>query len=220
MARLSRERVRNELLKLLAAPRAGEVTREFSRSGLLGSLIASAPNPQRLERLLQFTKGEERDPILNLAALALNLPEDAHRLRDKLRLSNPEHQRLVRAAEALETLHGRDAPPARQGLLKLLFLYGRRAACDALILAAAEARDEAAEWHAALDLLRTTKEPRLPFSGDDLIARGIDAGKAVGEALRLLELRWIEAGYPEEPDRLAELLDEAVLAVREQGGAA
>ncbi|QAY94431.1 polynucleotide adenylyltransferase [Methylovirgula ligni] len=220
LARLSRERVRNELLKLLAAPRTGEVTREFSRSGLLGPLIASAPNPQRLERLLQFTQGEERDPILNLAALALNLPEDAHRLRDKLRLSNPEHQRLVRAAEALETLHGRDTPPAQQGLLKLLFLYGRRAACDALVLAAAEARDAAAEWRAALDVLRTAKEPRLPFSGDDLIARGIDAGKAVGDALRLLESRWIEAGYPEAPDRLAELLDEAVITIRKQGSAA
>ena len=210
LARLSRERVRNELLKLLAAPRAGEVTREFSQSGLLGPLIASAPDPQRLERLLQFTQGEARDPILNLAALALNLPEDAHRLRDRLRLSNPEHQRLVRAAEALETLHGRDTPPDRQGLLKLLFLYGRRTACDALILAAAAARDEAAEWHRALDFLRTTQEPRLPFSGDDLIARGIDSGKAVGEALKLLETRWMEAGYPEEPERLGALLDQVV----------
>ncbi len=104
--------------------------------------------------------------------------------------------------------------------MKLLFLYGRRAACDALILAAAEARDAAAEWRAARDVLRTAKEPRLPFSGDDLIARGIDAGKAVGDALRLLESRWIEAGYPEAPDRLAELLDEAVLTIRKQGSAA
>jgi poly(A) polymerase len=214
LARLSRERIRNELTKLLAAPRAGDVTREFSQSGLLSPLIGSAPDPRRLERLLQFTEGEERDPILNLAALALNLPEDAHRLRDRLRLSNPEHQRLVRAAEALETLHGRDLPPDRQGLLKLLFFYGRRAACDALILAAAAARDEAAEWHAALDFLRTAKEPRLPFSGDDLIARGIDSGRAVGEALKLLETRWIEAGYPEEPERLSKLLDEVADAAR------
>ena len=90
-----------------------------------------------------------------------------------------------------ETLHGLDAPPQRQGFLKLLFLYGRRAACDALILAAAEARDAAADWHAAFDLLRTAKEPRLPFSGDDLLARGIDTGKAVGEALRL----WKRGGW-------------------------
>jgi poly(A) polymerase len=214
LARLSRERIRNELLKLLAAPRAGEVTREFSQSGLLGPLIAAAPNPRRLERLLQFTAGNAPDPILNLAALALNLPEDAHRLRDKLRLSNAEHQRLVAAAEALETLHGRDMPPDRPGLLKLLFLYGRRAACDALSLAAAEARATAAAWHAALDVLRTTKEPRLPFSGDDLLARGIDSGKAVGEALQSLQALWIAAGYPEEPDQLNALLDQVVTEMR------
>ena len=116
LARLSRERVRNELLKLLAAPRAGEVTRELSQSGLLGPLIASAPNPQTARKFAAICdQGEERDPILNLAALCLNLPEDAHRLREKLRLSNPEHQRLVRAADALETLHDLDTPPDERG---------------------------------------------------------------------------------------------------------
>lgn len=206
LARLSRERVRNELLKLLSAARAGEITREFSYVGLLGPLIASAPNPQRLARVLRLTADGDPDPILNLAALALNLPEDAHRLRDRLRLSNPEHQRLVKAAEAFETLHGRDGPPGEQGLRKLLFRFGRRAACDALILAAAEARDDGPEWQKALAFLREAKEPRLPFSGDDLLARGVPNGRAIGDALDTLERRWIEAGFPEEPEKLGELL--------------
>ncbi len=135
LARLSRERVRNEVLKLLAAPRGGEITREMSQAGLLGPLIASAPNPRRLENLLNLRSSEAADPVLNLAALCLNLPEDAHRLREKLRLSNPEHQRLVKAADALETLHDFDTPPDERRLLALLFRYGRRGACDALLLA-------------------------------------------------------------------------------------
>ena len=42
LARLSRERVRSEIMKLLAAPRAGDVTREFCETGLLGPLLGAA----------------------------------------------------------------------------------------------------------------------------------------------------------------------------------
>jgi poly(A) polymerase len=216
LARLSRERVRNEVLKLLAAPRAGEVTREMSQAGLLGPLLASAPNPRRLENLLNLRPGEELDPILNLAALCLNLPEDAHRLREKLRLSNPEHQRLVKAADALETLHDLDTPPDERGLLTLLFRYGRRGACDALLLAASQARDDADFWRKALSFLREAKEPRLPFGGNDLLARGITDGKAVGETLRLLEARWIEAGFPQDAPSLAALLNQAIVETHDR----
>jgi len=212
LARLSRERVRNEILKLLAAPRAGEVTREFCETGLLGPLLASAPNPLRLINLLRFTSEETRDPLLGLAALCVNLPEDALRLRERLRLSNPETERLVEAAAAFMTLHGLEKPPPAPASLRLIFRYGRQAACDALALAAAESDADVAPWREALAYARAAKQPRLPFSGADLLARGVAEGKAIGDALNDLQARWIEAGFPEDPRRLAELLEEVVAA--------
>lgn len=211
LARLSRERVRNEILKLLAAPRAGEVTREFCETGLLGPLLASAPNPARLKNLLRFAD-DQRDPLLGLAALCVNLPEDAERLRERLRLSNPETERLVEAAAAFMTLHGLEKPPPAPASLRLIFRYGRQAACDALALAAAESDADVAPWREALAYARAAKQPRLPFSGADLLARGVAEGKAIGDALNDLQARWIEAGFPEDPRRLAELLEEVVAA--------
>ncbi|MGB8277325.1 MAG: CCA tRNA nucleotidyltransferase [Methylovirgula sp.] len=209
---LSRERIRNEILKLLAARRAGEVTRIFCETGLLGPLIASAPQPARLENLLRYGGDDPPDPILRLAALCVNLAEDAQRLRDCLRLSNQEHQRLERAAEAFVTLHGLTLPPPPQGLLRLLFRHGRQTACDALALAQAEAgADVAPRWREAILYLRAAEEPRLPFSGADLLARGITNGPAIGAALKDLQQRWIDAGFPQDPRRLAQLLEEAIL---------
>jgi poly(A) polymerase len=209
--RLSRERIRNEIFKLLAARRAAEVTRSFCETGLLGPLIASAPYPARLENLLRSTADEPPDPLLRLAALCLNLPEDAQRLRDYLRLSNQEHQRLERAAEVCIRLHGIAAAPPPQALLRLLFRYGRQAACDALSLAQAEADAAAAPgFRAAILFLREAEEPKLPFSGADLMARGVTNGRAVGAALKHLQQRWMDAGFPQEPRRLAELLEEAI----------
>jgi poly(A) polymerase len=217
LARLSRERIRNEIFKLLAASRAGEVTREFSETGLLGALIASAPNPVRLENLLRYTADAPRDSLLGLAALCVNLPEDADRLRERLRLSNPEHQRLSAAAEAFIPLHGLTKPPPARALLRLLFRYGRQGACDALALAQAENdADVTDEWREALTYLRGAKEPRLPFSGADLLARGVPDGKAIGDALKELQTRWIDEGLPEDLCRLAELLEDVAAAAAEK----
>ncbi len=212
LARLSHERVRSEILKLLAARRAGEVTRQFCETGLLGPLLASAPHPARLENLLRFAGDEPRDPLLGLAALAINLPEDAERLRERLRLSNVETERLVEAAAAFMSLHGLEAPPPAPALLRLIFRRGRQAACDALALAAAESGADTEPWREALAYARAAKQPLLPFSGADLLARGVPDGRAIGQALKDLQARWIEAGFTEDPRRLAELLEDVARA--------
>jgi len=211
LASLSRERVRAEILKLFCARRAVEVSEEICWAGLLGPLLASAPNPARLRRLAAIAPSQPQDPLLRLAALCLDLPEDAERLRERLRLSNAEFKRLERAAIAHMEQHGREDPPKPDELLRLLFRHGRTAALDAAFLAQAEARaPHADEWDIARGFLHDAAEPRLPFSGADLTARGVTEGRAIGDALRRLESLWISAGFPDDPRRLAELLDDAV----------
>lgn len=213
LTRLSRERIRNEILKLLAARRAGEITEEICETGLLGPLLGAAPNPARFTNLLRRAAAERPDALLGLAALCVNVPEDAQNLRERLRLSNAEERRLCAAAEAFIALHGHHRPPPAQMLLRLLFRHGRQAACDALALARAEALPATADdWSRALDYLSGVQEPQLPFSGADLLAHGVPGGRAVGVALKDLQARWIEAGFPQDPRRLAELLDAAARA--------
>ncbi|WGJ14681.1 CCA tRNA nucleotidyltransferase [Methylocapsa sp. D3K7] len=211
LGQLSRERIRAELLKLFCARKAVEVCSEICGDGLLHPLLASAPNPARLRRLIAIGEGAgpAENPLLRLAALCLALPEDALRLRDRLRLSNTEAERLEAAARALIGLHGRDEPPGFHDLQALLFRHGRQAAVDAVLLAEADARPgNGGGWVLARNFLFEATEPRLPFSGADVIALGITEGRAIGEALRGLQARWIEAGFPTDPASLTRLLDE------------
>ncbi len=212
LARLSRERVRAELLKLLPAPRAPEVMRVMSHAGIIETLLG-AGYPARLERLTAFEaiRQQAPDPMLRLAAFAILVEEDADRLRARLRLSNDEHARLAAAARTLAALHGVDRPPPVSHLREMLFLCGRRAASDALALAFAEsAEPEDPWWLDAARYLDETAAPEFPIKGADLIARGLSPGKELGAALKTLQAKWIRAGFPRDPAVVKQLVEEAV----------
>jgi poly(A) polymerase len=214
LARLSRERVRAELMKLIAARRAGDVVQTMGECGLLEPILGGLAYPGRLSRLIAIEahRSRESDPVLRLAALSVAIPEDAERLGDRLRLANAEYERIRAAAAALVGLHGISAPPSREDLRALLFNAGREAARDALALAQAESGAPPADgaFGAADRFLAETPIPKLPFSGADLVARGVAAGPPVGQTLRAFQALWIRAGFPEEPEMLGRLLDEAV----------
>jgi poly(A) polymerase len=161
---------------------------------------------------IEHARDAKADPVLRLIALGVLVREDAERLREELRLSNAEAQRALGAARALETLHGCIAPPEPKGLRALLYQHGPQATRDALTLAQAEAclsADDAA-FASADAFAATTPRPRLPFSGADLLARGVEPGRGMGAALKSVEALWIAADFPDDPAGLTQLLDMAL----------
>jgi poly(A) polymerase len=213
LARLSPERLRAELLKLLVARGAGEAARLMAQSGIL-EIVLGACNPLRLDRFIAIDEREKppRDAVLRLGALAVITVEDADRLRARLRLSNAEHARLSRAAKALAEIRDPEIPPAAQELTRLLFLHERRTALDALALAHAESRAPASDvcWVGARLFLLANAPPQFPVRAAELIAAGVAPGPALGAALKRLQALWIKAGFPRDPAILKALVDRAV----------
>ena len=210
---LSHERVRAEMMKLLAARGAADAVAIMSETGILQKLVAGIGIAARLEEVMRIEQARAlpADAVLRLAAMAVLVADDAERLRDHLRLSNQEEARLAAAARARASWHGRASPPLPNDLYRFLFEHGRRAALDATMLAHADsgAPPDNAQWASAYAFLRDTPEPRLPFSGGDLMKRGLQPGPVIGETLKRLQAAWIRAGFPKEPEILAKLLDEA-----------
>ncbi len=207
---LSRERVHAELMKLLVARRAADSIEVMTQSGVLDDALAGAPNPRRLRRVIGIENANSAAPdaVLRLAALAVQVEEDALRLRARLRMSNAHEARLTAAARALASWHGVTIPPDEKSLRQRHYRFGRQAALDALVLAHAEslgAPDDAA-WRAAFAFLREAPDLKLPVSGADFIARGIAPGPELGAALKRFEEAWIAADFPLEPDDFARLM--------------
>jgi poly(A) polymerase len=193
---LSPERIRQEMLRLLVAARGPELVRSMLDYGLITLALAAAPRPAILERLVAIETGLGREPdaILRLSALAVEVPEDADRLRDRLRLSNEEHARLAQGAIGTPDL----APSVPERLARAhLYAAGEAAYRQRVLIAWARSGDapESQTWRDRLALPERWQPPHFPIGGADVMALGVPAGPRVGELLRALEAWWIAGDF-------------------------
>ena len=187
---LSRERVADELLKLLALPDPNAtVARMFAR-GVLPVVLPEAckAHVHALERAIaaESAQGFGAQPLRRLAALLPPSPEVAETVSARLRLSKAQRARLVCAA-------GRRAEDA-ENAKALAYRHTTAFAIDRLLLLGEDAR-AIADW----------QPPTFPLKGGTIVARGVAAGPEVARILQTVERRWVAEGFPGEP-RIEELL--------------
>jgi poly(A) polymerase len=197
LSTLSAERVRMEFLRLLAAPRGPEIAALMQDYGLLPAVLGAAPRPVLLARLaaIEAALGVAPDPVLRLAALAVEIPEDAERLRGRLRLSNEQATKLARGAMWREADIGPASPEARARAW--LYRYGAAAYRERVLLAWTRSGDppDSAAWCHRLVLPQRWPPPRFPLKGADALALGVSSGPRVGEILRAVEDWWIAEDF-------------------------
>jgi poly(A) polymerase len=179
---LSRERIADELIKLLGLPDPAPTLAVMVERGILKPVLPEI-TADRLEDLRALIGSEaaaaiSANAVRRLAALLPRSSDIAEAVATRLRLSNKAKKRLICAV-------GADSFTSPRALA---YRLGNDCAIDRLLLAGAgEDAVLVSGWHA----------PRLPISGGDLIARGVPQGPAVARTLKQIDQRWAEAGFPE-----------------------
>lgn len=179
---LSRERIRDELLKLLVAKDAVRVLGLMIEHGVLRAVLPEidASGVERLATLAQAEAAAKLapDPIRRLAAI---LPREAQvndAVGARLKLSNAERQAL--ASAIIDDL--------AEGPQALAFRITPERAVDRLLLAGdAKAAQDIAGW----------TPPVLPITGGALIQRGLSKGPEVAKALHRVRDQWVAEGFPD-----------------------
>ena len=179
---LSRERIADELLKLLGLPDPAPTVKVMLERDILKPVIPEirADAIDRLEALIrdESAAAVAGDPVRRLAALLPSDPELAADIAARLRFSNKAGKRLKNAVLAETGL-----PPRA-----LAYRLGVEGAIDRLLLAGQVDRAAAiAGW----------TPPRLPIGGGALITRGLAKGPGVAQMLRRIEDRWVAGDFPE-----------------------
>ncbi|MBY0509938.1 MAG: CCA tRNA nucleotidyltransferase [Rhodospirillaceae bacterium] len=186
--RLSGERVRQELSKLLEAPAPFEAVKLMADSGVLARVVPEARDIAPLKNLVPLEK--QGDWLRRLAVL---LPDDgaAQAVADRLKLSNVARGRLA-ALTAASTVHERMDP---QALRRALYHDGAALVTDRALLAWARTPSEAGLWRALLEEAAAWTPKTLPVGGGDVLGLGVTPGPAVGRLLAAVEDWWIGAGF-------------------------
>ena len=213
--KLSRERVRMELLKLLMAPRAAPTLTAMAHAGLLLRVLGGVPYLAGFENMVKVEAaiGAEPDATRRLGGLAVMIAEDAERLWRKLRLTNAEHERLAAMGEGWRQLSPeRGEAAARAALYRLKPQHFTDSALLAWTHSQASAHD--ATWRALASLPQRWSAPVFPLKAADFIARGIAPGPALGEAMRAAEMAWIAAGFPDARGALDKIAEAALPAAK------
>jgi len=180
---LSRERVADELLKLLAISDPAPTLATMLDHGIWQPVLPEigADGLARLQRLIDRERmaGITPDPLRRLAALLPADPGQVGAVAARLKLSKAAQRRLT-AAAAREN----DAQPPRA----LAYRLGHDEAVDRLLLCERDL--------AAIAALNGWQRPRLPLGGGDLITMGLPAGPIVARTLQAVEARWIAEDFP------------------------
>jgi tRNA nucleotidyltransferase/poly(A) polymerase len=198
LAILSAERIRTELLKLLGARRGLDAVASLSESGLLQRLVGGVAELGRYARAALF-QPERPDPILRLGALLVATPEDALRLRERLRLSNAEWERLDRYAKVVARLRSAEEALDAAELRRLAVAFGATPLVEGLAILAGEAIPQlSAEGDEQRRLYAAGAEaaPVFPLTGRDLVRRGMTPGPEIGRLLAEIRQAWLDAGCP------------------------
>lgn len=197
LTRLSGERVRNELLKLLAAPDPMPALALMRETGVLAVILPEAGGFELLDALAGIDDG---DPLRRLGAL---LDRDPATVAQRLRLSNAKRDRLVRLVPPDPPIEPDMAPAT---LRRLVYRHGADAVIDAAYLGRARRGAAARGFQAAIELAQHWARPTFPLKGRDIIAAGVPRGPGVNALMKELESWWESKDF--EPDRnacLAEL---------------
>lgn len=204
---LSVERVRDEIMRLLAAPNPGPTLRVMIKAGVLPAVLPEAVLIDRLDALVELERAlKVNDPLRRLAAL---LPDGAGDVGPRLKLPKRDQLRL---AEIIlprdEIAPGKGDAPFNRRMRALHYRIGRDAFVDHILLNWAgrglPARDKT--WRAFLKAAEVWPRPEFPLRGRDALALGLKAGPQVGDMLGELELWWIARDFrPSRGDLLERL---------------
>ena len=169
---LSRERVTQEMMKLLTADDPSDILEQMRLHDILPEMLA-AYQRQPMARLIS------RHPLTRMALLS--------QAEDRLLLSN-EKKRHVQGVRAGAAAFQDDTP---RGVKRLVYEQGNAMAFE--IYALWCARNEKEPQAALLDILQHWQAPVFPVTGEDLIAQGYQPGPELGRKLKELEEEWLAA---------------------------
>ena len=193
MPKLSVERVRQEMLKLLEADRCAPVWQLMHEHRIVTHFLPESTNVGALKRLvtLEYINHGGTFPLRRLAALLDVTTGGAIYIGQSLKLSAEQTAQLVKMVELTPTIAAVTTPEA---VRRLVYALGNDMVLSLLLLSAARRNNEEGLF-TLYNVATNFRPPRFPLVGDDVIALGYAEGKEIGTMLGAVEQWWMKQDF-------------------------
>lgn len=193
LPKLSVERVRSELMRLLESDRCAQVWKLMMEQRIVTHFLPEGTNVAALKRLvtLEYIYHGNSFPLRRIAALLDITPGGAQYVAQSLKLSNEQAAQLTKMAELSGTV-STSMPPA--AVRRLVYTLGNDMAASLLLLAAAK-RNKEEDLFNLYSIATNYRAPRFPLVGEDVMELGYKAGPDIGRILGEVEQWWLKGDF-------------------------
>ena len=191
---LSVERVRDELIKILASQGSESVLPYMDAGGLFREVFGAGVDVSRLVNLYQGRADFMRlaDPLSKLW-LMLRTTYDMTSMSKKLKLSGAQKRQLARldgCARMFCEFDSRYAKDRHRRVREVCYKAGVQCVSDLLIFFA-----DVEKLPEHLAIVEAWDNPVFPVKGRDLLDLGFRPGSEMGQSLKQMEERWIASDF-------------------------
>lgn len=192
---LSRERITQEVLKILESENAGATLSVMVQAHVADSFYkGDVP----IDRVIGYFDAQSRHQAVHATArLGVVAALDLDFIDEHFAFSKAQVLFVKDMMVAIGRVQVRDERHIRQAVYEC----GNEATIQAVLFGMAQERQETDEDRTLLALAKTWHPPMFPLTGADILTAGIKAGPAVGQILGQAEIWWRAADFA--PDRAA-----------------
>ncbi|MGH1399531.1 MAG: CCA tRNA nucleotidyltransferase [Alphaproteobacteria bacterium] len=197
---LSKERITQEFLKILAVDNPADILGVMWKSGVLSNFVIPSIDEARdntFEGLKSLTYFQTQ---YNAAAISTRLFALAGYEVDSM----PQLETLLllpkiikKDIAAINAVLGMPTLNTDQVVKEALYRQGRTATLQTLMIELSQDRVNNTDAAKALDTIQNWQIPTFSISGEALIAEGFTQGKDLGKELNRREEAWIKSGFNE-----------------------
>jgi poly(A) polymerase len=192
LKKISRERVTEEFLKIVIAPRADYVLNAMVQSGIMTTLFSKNFSAVTLKTINRLENLCDKNGIL--AKLFLTISSTIYQ-QEKANLSLILTKKMKRDLQVLHSLVRTTKRFDRHMLQKLLYQYPHTIVENFIFIWSSLQNKPMVECRRLFKLYQSTEKPLFPITGKDLKSLGFTESPDLGATLKKLETAWIKSGF-------------------------
>lgn len=202
LEKISIERIRDELIKIILTPNAPKVFATMFDNDILHNWLGKSDYLSNLQFLINLEDAYDNiKPCYLRRFFVLYFPDKelAENIAVRLHMSKKEKERMIRLAENSVGVENILEEKLRR---KIIYQFGKEFCLDKLLIESARKEIVPDALGNIIKEIENTEVPVFPINGRDIMEAGNVKGSKVGTILNRLEKIWMESDFCQSKEEL------------------